>query len=135
MRLSRALRDGVAAVCIVGTVASTIAVAPAEAAASAGVEVRVASSHEFSRVEFRGARPKVSRQGQTVRGGFFCQPVIGSTFTTASTMISSSSPACQAARKNPRPAPSRPTRRPSVSIFASGAPTALQGPAGRASPS
>jgi tetratricopeptide (TPR) repeat protein len=64
VRLSRALRDGVAAVCIVGTVVPAIAVAPAEAAA--GVEVRVAQSHDFSRVEFRGARPKVSRQGQAV---------------------------------------------------------------------
>jgi tetratricopeptide (TPR) repeat protein len=64
VRLSRALRDGVAAVCIVGAAAPTVAVAPAQAAS--GVEVRVATSRDFSRVEFRGARPKVSRQGQSV---------------------------------------------------------------------
>jgi tetratricopeptide (TPR) repeat protein len=63
VRLSRALRGGVAAICIAGIAAPTIVAPPAEAAAS--MEVRVARSRDFSRVEFRGAgRPKVAREGQ-----------------------------------------------------------------------
>jgi hypothetical protein len=64
MRLSRALRDSAAAICIVSVAAPTVAVAPAQAAA--GVEVRVARTRDFSRVEFRGVKPKVTREGKTV---------------------------------------------------------------------
>jgi tetratricopeptide (TPR) repeat protein len=64
MRLSRALRDSAAVICIASVAAPTVAVAPAKAAA--GVEVRVARSRDFSRVEFRGVRPKVVREGQSV---------------------------------------------------------------------
>jgi len=52
--------------CIVGVAAPTVAVAPA-AQAAAGMDVRVARTRDFSRVEFRGAgRPKITREGQSV---------------------------------------------------------------------
>ncbi|HEY3697506.1 tetratricopeptide repeat protein [Phenylobacterium sp.] len=67
MRLRRALRGGVAAVCIGGIAAPTAVAPPAAAAASAGLDVRVAQARDFSRVEFRGAgRPAVKRDGQTL---------------------------------------------------------------------
>jgi tetratricopeptide (TPR) repeat protein len=68
MDFRRALRGGVAAVCIGGVAAPTaVAPIPAFATASAGPEVRVAQSRDFSRVEFRGAgRPSVKRDGQSL---------------------------------------------------------------------
>ncbi len=67
MRLREALRSSVAAACIVGLATPVRAVAPhAEAALRSGLDVRIAQAETFSRVEIRGARPSVRREGQTV---------------------------------------------------------------------
>ncbi len=67
MRLKRALRTGVAAICIgVSAAPAGIAAPLAAVAPSAGVEVRVARAKTFSRVEFRGARSTVTREGDKV---------------------------------------------------------------------
>src|SRR5436190_831134 len=61
MDLRQALRAGVA------TIAVAAIVAPAGAAPSAGIDVRVAQADGFSRLEFRGApSAQVKRKGQSL---------------------------------------------------------------------
>jgi len=67
MTLRRTLKSSVAAICIAclampaGSVAQTTA-----AGARGGLEIRVAQAKDFSRIEFRGARPAARRDGQTL---------------------------------------------------------------------
>ena len=68
MTLRNALRSGVAAACIASIAAPAGGAAPvAQAAArSGGIEVRVATTETFSRVDVRGARASIKQSGQTV---------------------------------------------------------------------
>ncbi|MFN9849081.1 MAG: endoglucanase [Alphaproteobacteria bacterium] len=68
MRLRQALRTGVAAACIASVAAPAgIAAQPAQAQVRReGIEVRVASTATFSRVEVRGGRATSRQEGQTV---------------------------------------------------------------------
>src|SRR4051812_34544377 len=60
MRLSQALRTGVAAAVLAG------ALVPGQVGAAGGLEVRVGQAEDFSRIEFRGAPAVARREGQTV---------------------------------------------------------------------
>ena len=68
MTLRNALRSGVAAACIVSIAAPAGIAAPTEqpAARRGGLEVSVATTESFSRVEVRGGRATVRQDGQTV---------------------------------------------------------------------
>lgn len=68
MNLKTALRSSVAAACIVSTAAPASAAAPVAQAVAArgGMDVRVAQTETFSRVEVRGGRATMRREGQTV---------------------------------------------------------------------
>lgn len=68
MSFRRALRSGVAAACIVSVAVPASVAAPAAKAVAQrdGLEVRVATTETFSRVEIRGGRATVKQAGQTV---------------------------------------------------------------------
>ncbi|MDF2899994.1 MAG: hypothetical protein K0Q62_53 [Phenylobacterium sp.] len=67
MKLRQTLRSSVAAITIASLAAPAGLAAPATtAAARGGLEVHVAQASDFSRVEFRGARPTARRDGQNL---------------------------------------------------------------------
>ncbi|WP_293904166.1 tetratricopeptide repeat protein [Phenylobacterium sp.] len=74
MSLRSALRSGVAAACIVSVAAPASLAAPAARAVAhpssqkerGGLEVRVATTESFSRIEVRGGKASARREGQTV---------------------------------------------------------------------
>lgn len=66
MGLRQVLRSSVAAACIVGLATPVGAVAPRTQATRGGPEVRVAQAETFSRVELRGVRATLRRDGQTI---------------------------------------------------------------------
>src|SRR4051794_36461954 len=73
MSLKRVLRSGVAAACIASVAAPAGIAAPAAEAAArpsakgrGGLDVRVAQASDFSRIEIRGGRAVVKRDGQKI---------------------------------------------------------------------
>src|SRR4051812_48694210 len=74
MSLKRVLRSGVAAACIASVAAPAGIAAPAAQAAArpssekgrGGLDVRVATAEDFSRIEISGGKVAARREGQTV---------------------------------------------------------------------
>ena len=66
MSLRQALRSGVAAACIVGLASPVGAAAPRALAARSGLDVRVAQTETFSRIELPGVHAGLRREGQTI---------------------------------------------------------------------
>jgi tetratricopeptide (TPR) repeat protein len=66
MGLGRTLRTGVAAICI----ACLVAPAGVGAQTAAGLRIGVAQARDFARIEVRGGKASVRREGQTVILGF-----------------------------------------------------------------